>query len=109
VSAPELQDWEVDELRDRIGRMLADGLETQTEPFPKLDEERHQLMAELRDLPPGDFTAKLVVGGFTDRHFGPASMNCAECVYYLTRRKWCDLPELALPVEPHWWCRLWRL
>ena len=30
-------------------------------------------------------------------------------VYYHPHRKWCDLPELPIPVEPHWWCRLWKL
>jgi hypothetical protein len=31
-----------------------------------------------------------------------------ECMYFVVHRKWCELPELAWPVEPEWWCRLWR-
>lgn len=31
------------------------------------------------------------------------------CMYFLVHRKWCDLPELSVPVEPEWWCRLWRI
>jgi hypothetical protein len=23
--------------------------------------------------------------------------------------RWCDLPELAVKVEPDWWCRPWRI
>lgn len=23
--------------------------------------------------------------------------------------KWCDLPELAVPVEPDWYCKPWRI
>jgi hypothetical protein len=30
-------------------------------------------------------------------------------MYYMVHSKCCDLPELALPVEPDWWCRLWRI
>jgi hypothetical protein len=36
-------------------------------------------------------------------------MRCQECMYYLVHRKWCDLPELFVPVEPDWYCRLWRI
>jgi hypothetical protein len=30
-------------------------------------------------------------------------------MYYLLHRKFCELPELALPVEPTWSCKLWRI
>jgi hypothetical protein len=30
-------------------------------------------------------------------------------MYFLVHRKWCDLPELSVPVEAEWWCRLWRI
>jgi hypothetical protein len=30
-------------------------------------------------------------------------------MYYLIRRRHCALPELDLPVEPDWSCRLWRI
>ncbi len=49
-----------------------------------------------------------MIGGFTDHPYGEDQMRCLECMYYLVHRKWCDLPELAVPVEPDWWCRLWR-
>jgi hypothetical protein len=47
--------------------------------------------------------------GFVNKPHGPDLMRCQECMYYLVHRKWCDLPELALPVEPDWCCRLWRI
>lgn len=96
-------------LREKIGRMLADGLKTQTEPFPENDTQFGQLLAGLRELDPKDLKAKLVLSGFTDVPYGEDRMRCQECMYYLVHRKWCDLPELAVPVEPDWWCRLWRI
>ena len=98
-----------DRLRDQIGAMMAAGLKTETEPFPETDKEFGLLLSEVRELAPGDLKGKLVLTGFTDKPYGPDQMRCQECMYYLVHRKWCDLPELAVPVEPDWWCRLWRI
>ena len=98
-----------DALRERIGRMLAAGLQTQTEPFPETDREFSQLLDQLARLDRDDLEGKLVLSGFTDKPYGEDRMRCQECMYYLGHRKWCDLPELAVPVEPDWWCRLWRI
>ena len=100
---------EDDRLRDEIGALMAGGLKTQTEPFPETDKEFGQLLADVRNLAPGDLPGKLVLTGFVDKPYGPDQMRCQECMYYLVHRKWCDLPELAVPVEPDWWCRLWRI
>jgi hypothetical protein len=96
-------------LRERIGKMLADGLKTQTEPFPEDNRQFDVILAALKDLPPDDLKGKLVLSGFTNEPYGEDRMRCQECMYYLVHRKWCDLPELAVPVEPDWWCRLWRI
>ena len=96
-------------LRARIARMMHEGLETETEPFPETDREFGKLLDVLRALPPDDLERKLVISGFVDKPYGPDQMRCQECMYYLVHRKWCDLPELAVPVEPDWWCRLWRI
>ena len=96
-------------LRNRIAKILADGLVTQTEPFPEDDRAFGGLLAAVRELPANDLQGKLVLSGFTDKPYGPDQMRCQECMYYLVHRKWCDLPELAVPVEPNWWCRLWRI
>ena len=98
-----------DRLRSQIGAMMAAGLKTQTEPFPETDKEFGQLLAQVRELAPDDLAGKLVLTGFVDKPYGPDQMRCQECMYYLVHRKWCDLPELAVPVEPDWWCRLWRI
>ncbi|PZP55588.1 MAG: hypothetical protein DI596_11320 [Azospira oryzae] len=100
---------EEDQLRAKIARMLADGLETRTEPFPENDRQFGELLAALRELPADDLKGKLVLAGFVDHPYGEDKMRCQECMYYLVHRKWCDLPELNLPVEPDWWCRLWRI
>lgn len=92
-----------------ITSMLAHGLKTQTEPFPETEKEFGTILNELRKLPPEDLKSKLIVGGFVDHPYGVDQQRCLECMYYLVHRKWCDLPELAVPVEPHWWCRLWRI
>jgi hypothetical protein len=104
VERPELQ-----QLRETIGEALANGLETQVEPFPTTEKEFAEIATELRALPRDAIEAKLIIGGFKDHPHGPDSWRCADCVYYLANRKWCDLPELALPVEPDWYCRLWRM
>ena len=98
-----------DRLRDQIGALMAAGLQTQMEPFPETDKEFGQLLAEVRELAPADLKGKLILTGFADKPYGPDQMRCQECMYYLVHRKWCDLPELAVPVEPDWWCRLWRI
>lgn len=98
-----------DRLRERIGSMLASGLKTQTEPFPETNREFSRLLDELCELASDDLEGKLVLSGFTDKPYGPDCMRCQECMYYLVHRKWCDLPELAVPVEADWWCRLWRI
>jgi hypothetical protein len=97
------------QLRDRIEKLLGDGLKTETAPFPEDNHQFAALLAALQRLAPNDLKAKLVLSGFTNHPFGEDQMRCQECMYYLVHRKWCDLPELAVPVEPDWWCRLWRI
>ncbi len=100
---------EEDVLRADIAARLAAGLQTQTAPLIENDRQFAELLASLRGLRADDVDGKLKLGGFVDHPFGGEQMRCQECMYYLVHRKWCDLPELALPVEPSWWCRLWRI
>lgn len=97
-----------DTLLETIAKMLASGLETEVEPFPETDREFADILTKLRQLDPTDLKNKLVIGGFTDHPYGPDKQRCMECMYFLVHREWCDLPELAVPVDPDWWCRLWR-
>lgn len=98
-------------LRMRIGELLASGMATQMSPFPANQAEFQAILDRLADLPEEDLTGRLDIGGFAPRPVEVAGIEqrCAECIYYLPHRKWCDLPELPVPVEPQWWCRLWKL
>ena len=97
-----------DKLRESIFKILTEeGLVTQVAPVPEDHIQFEQIMSEARELPLDDLRGRLVIGGLT-----PVSMDdqsCERCMYYLVHRKWCDLPGLDLPVEPEWWCRLWRI
>jgi hypothetical protein len=92
-----------------IASRLESGLVTQTEPFPSTTRLFDGVLTQLRQLDPQDLDGKLVIAGFVDHPFGPDRQRCMECMYFLVHRKWCDLPELSVPVEPDWWCRLWRI
>jgi hypothetical protein len=92
-----------------IADLLDAGLETKVEPFPETEKEFAALLVELRKLAPDDLKGKLVISGFLDHPYGPDKLRCMECIYFLVNRKWCDLPELSVPVEPDWYCRLWRM
>lgn len=92
-----------------MGKLLASGLQTKTEPFPNNQVEFEEILNELRKLAPFDVFNRMVIGGFLDHPHGPDQQRCMECIYFLPHRSWCDLPELNLPVEPYWWCRLWKV
>ena len=92
-----------------ITEMLANGLQTQTEPFPESVKEFETILTELRALPSDDLKGRLEIGGFVNHPYGPMEARCQECIYFLVHKKWCDLPELSVPVEPEWWCRLWKI
>ena len=98
-----------DALRQKIAGLLAQGLQTQTAPIPESNIEFNQILNELRALPADSLIEKLFISGFRNRPYGEDENRCLECMYYLTHRQWCDLPELDLPVQPQWWCRLWRI
>lgn len=100
-----------DILRLVIATLLGSGLQTHIEPFPETDVEFNQIIQTLRDLRPGDLTGRLIEGGFADHplEINEVRMRCQECIYFLPNRRWCDLPELPVPVEPDWYCRLWKI
>jgi hypothetical protein len=97
------------ELRKTITELLALGLETRVEPFPPTEKEFAEILQQLRAVHPDDLKGRLIISGFKDHPHGPESWRCADCIYYLAHRRWCDLPELAVPVEADWYCRLWRM
>jgi len=98
-----------DTLLAMVEDYLIEGLVTEVEPFPETDREFAAILDRLRELDPDDLRSKLVISGWLLQPYGPDQMRCQECMYYLVHRRWCDLPELSLPAEPEWWCRLWRI
>ena len=94
-------------------RMIEDhfqeGLKTLVEPLPETDREFAKILDNLRTMSADDLRNKLVESGWLLEPYGEDEMRCQECMYYLVHRRWCDLPELNLPAEPDWWCRLWRI
>lgn len=98
---------EEDQLRAKILVMLNSGLLTEVSPFPETTAEFNAILDELRKPEHQNLEDKLVIGGFVAHPVEES--RCFECIYYLSNRKYCDLPELAVPVDPDWWCRLWRI
>jgi hypothetical protein len=92
-----------------IEDLLNEGLETMVDPFPETDREFAAILDELRPLSADELRAKLVISGWLLKPHGEDAMRCQECMYFLVHKRWCDLPELNLPAEPDWWCRLWRI
>lgn len=106
-----MSDEDVEKLRDKVTEKLASGLETKAFPRAYDSEEFEKITAQLRTLGDDDWVEKLVIAGFTDHTIETDDIEqpCETCMYYLTRKKICDIPEIMLPAEPHWSCRLWRI
>ena len=92
-----------------IEDLFRDGLKTMVEPFPETDREFAKILDRLRGMSADQLREKLIESGWLLEPYGEDQMRCQECMYYLVHRRWCDLPELNLPAEPDWWCRLWRI
>ena len=96
--------------REEIRSLLAGGLKTEVSPRADTPEEReaivHRLQTEARDL-----KGKLVIAGFELKpvEHGGFTQHCETCMYFKIHSKHCELPELDVPVEPEWSCRLWRI
>ena len=100
-----------EQTRATIARMLASGLETEVWPRAGTSEEVNAIVARLQVEAGDDLEKKLVIAGFTDHTIEADEIEqpCETCMYYKVHAKFCDLPELMLPVEPEWSCRLWRI
>ncbi len=99
-----------DKRREDIRALLTDGLVTEVFPRADTHEEVQAIVARLQEAQ-GDLKALLVISGFTLEpvtHEG-IEQACETCMYYKVHRRYCELPELELPVEPEWSCRLWRI
>jgi hypothetical protein len=59
----------------------------------------------------GDLKERCVIAGLARKPVEDDGITkaCDNCIYFLGRREWCDLPELNIPVDPDWYCDLWRV
>ncbi|MEP6966610.1 MAG: hypothetical protein ABI906_00885 [Pseudomonadota bacterium] len=99
-----------DRRREEIRSLLEGGLETET--FPRADslEEVEAVVARLRK-PDLGLEAKLKIAGFALKliQHGGVEQACETCMYFLVHRRHCEQPQLDVPVESQWSCRLWRI
>ena len=98
------------EIREKIRHLLAGGLKTDVFPRADTHDRVQSLIARLRTAS-DDLSQKLVIGGFTlapIEHEG-IEQACETCMYYKVHQRYCELPELDVPVEPEWSCSLWRI
>lgn len=95
--------------RGEIRSLLANGLGTEVYPRADTHEEVQELVGRLQTH--RHLESRLVIAGFSLHpvHHHEIEQSCRSCMYYLIRRRHCALPELDLPVEPDWSCRLWRI
>ncbi|WP_025038315.1 hypothetical protein [Bradyrhizobium sp. DOA9] len=97
-------------LRSEIAGVLASGFATNVFPRADSHEQVQQLVSDLREAG-NDLKSKLRISGFTLHpvEHGGISQLCETCMYYKVHRRFCELPELNVPVEPDWSCSLWRI
>lgn len=96
--------------REQIAKYLDVGLITEVEPRADTSEQTQQIVHRLKSAS-DDVIGKLIIAGVTEypvEHDG-LEQACETCMYYAVHRHYCALPELDVPVWPHWSCRLWRI
>ena len=73
------------------------------------DDASQAMVDRLRTI--SDMKEKAVVAGLKHApiHDDGIEKSCENCIYFLARRLWCDLPELNIPVDAEWYCDLWRV
>lgn len=103
-------------LRISLQSLLDGGLKVDVEPRAYEHEQILRIISRLQSLDSDDYTKKLVISGFTLDPYQPPDTKdsddaqaCDTCMYYKVHRKFCELPELMVPVEPEWSCVLWRI
>ncbi len=102
---------DIEATRSEIAKLLGEGLKTEAWPRAETSEDVNEIVNRLQVEAVDDLEKKLVVSGFTDYTVEADDIEqpCETCMYYKVHAKFCDLPELMLPVEPEWSCRLWRI
>ena len=93
--------------REQIAAMLA-SLSTDWEQRADETERFRQVVRALRGV---SLEEKLRIAGFTLHpvEHNDIEQSCETCMYYLVHRRWCELPEIDLPVRAEWSCNVWRI
>jgi len=100
--------------RGAIADALRGGLPTLWRQRAYNDNEVRRVVDALQALPAHDLHGRLRLAGFTLAPYvgeedPDISQSCSTCMYYESHRRYCNLPELKLGVEPEWSCVLWRI
>ena len=100
--------------RERTRSALADGLHTAWQDRAYESADVRRTVDALQAIAPDQLQDKLRVAGFTLNAYvadeaPEIEQACRTCMYYESHRRYCDLPELKLAVEPEWSCVLWRV
>ena len=99
-----------DKIRKQAETLLKGDLKA--EVFPRAYEQ-DQILDVIKRLKESDgsLEQRLIIGGFTLYPIEDEDIEqaCETCMYYLVHRRYCELPELDVPVEAEWSCRLWRI
>ena len=95
-----------EDLKQKLHRLT-----TEVEPRAYSHDEILDVVSRLQKIKDDDYDNKLIVAGFTLHPYGDEDLEqaCETRMYYLVHKKFCELPELMLPVEEDWSCRLWRI
>lgn len=101
-------------LKEDLASLLSNGLEVEVEPRAYTHEDILEIVGRLQKLDENDYQSKLSISGFTLTPYlfegdPDDEQACETCMYYKVHRQFCELPELMVPVEPEWSCRLWRI
>lgn len=100
--------------REAIRAALRMGLVTDWQQRAYSDAEIRRVVDALQALPPDDLDGHLRLCGFMLAPYvgdedPEIEQSCRTCMYFEAHRRWCNLPELKLGVEPDWSCVLWRV
>ncbi|MDD5004128.1 MAG: hypothetical protein WCY91_07515 [Acidithiobacillus sp.] len=98
-------------LRARLENWLLAGLRTEVEPRAYDLEMQQSVLTRLQNVPAEETAKRIGIAGFTLHPYAAEGIEeaCETCMYFLSHRQFCALPELMLPVRPDWSCRLWRI
>lgn len=108
-----MDDAEDEALRSECERLLSTGLETRWRERAYSSEAVNEVVARLQAHAGEGLATRLAIAGVTLKPYVSKEEDlvqaCESCMYYVIHRRFCELPELQLPVKPAWSCRLWRI